>query len=276
MKLLLRGAGIAAVLLVFATAASAQATRTWVSGVGDDVNPCSRTAPCKTWAGAISKTAAGGEIDALDDGGFGTLTITKSITIDGGGHMASTLASGTTGFIVNAGSTDVVTLRRISINGAGVTPGLYGIRILAAKHVNIENSEIFGFRTAPGYGVIVDAAASVGVQIINSRMENNNVGVGISDFGTVTIVSCSIVGNVTAGIDASGTGAPPLVLVSNSNISLNAIGIQVGATAIVRITHNDIVAAFPALTWNIAGGTIQTYRDNRVIGSGTGSLTDVP
>src|SRR5438477_3797204 len=49
--------------------AFAQATRTWVSGVGDDVNPCSRTAPCKTFAGAISKTAGGGEIDVLDPGG---------------------------------------------------------------------------------------------------------------------------------------------------------------------------------------------------------------
>src|ERR1700709_98137 len=82
------------------TTASAQATRTWVSGVGDDANPCSRTAPCKTWAGAISKTAAGGEIDALDPGGFGALTITKAITIDGGGgQVASTLVAGTNGFL---------------------------------------------------------------------------------------------------------------------------------------------------------------------------------
>ena len=71
----------AAFALFFAAGAQAQATRTWVSGVGDDVNPCSRTAPCKTFAGAISKTANGGEIDCLDPGGYGTLTITKSITV---------------------------------------------------------------------------------------------------------------------------------------------------------------------------------------------------
>src|ERR1700723_4431285 len=76
--------------------AHAQATRTWISGVGDDVNPCSRTAPCKTWAGAISKTSTGGEIDALDPGGFGAVTITKSITLDGGfGQVASVLTVGT-------------------------------------------------------------------------------------------------------------------------------------------------------------------------------------
>src|SRR3989454_8955497 len=95
-----------------------QATRTWVSGVGDDVNPCSRTAPCKTFAGAISKTADCGEIDALDPGGFGAVTITKAITIDGTGTMASILASGTTGVIINATNAKVITLRGLSINGA--------------------------------------------------------------------------------------------------------------------------------------------------------------
>src|SRR5438309_11281008 len=95
----------------FAAVAQAQAPRTWVSGVGDDVNPCSRTAPCKTWAGAISKTADCGEIDALDPGGFGAVTITKSITLDGTGTMASILAAGTTGIIVNAASDKVVTIR---------------------------------------------------------------------------------------------------------------------------------------------------------------------
>src|ERR1700693_38941 len=97
--------------------ASAQATRTWVSGVGDDANPCSRTAPCKTFAGAISKTAAGGEIDALDPGGFGALTITKSITLDGGGQVASILVAGTNGINVSAGATDVVILRNLRIQG---------------------------------------------------------------------------------------------------------------------------------------------------------------
>src|SRR5712672_2977200 len=105
-------------VLIVASTASSQATRTWVSGVGDDVNPCSRTAPCKTWAGAISKTAAGGEIDALDPGGFGAVTITKAITLDGGGgQVASVLVSGTNGIVVSAGANDTVTLRNIRLNG---------------------------------------------------------------------------------------------------------------------------------------------------------------
>jgi len=128
--------------------AQAQATRTWVSGVGNDADPCSRTAPCKTFAGAISKTAAGGEINALDPGGFGAVTITKSITIDGGGgQVASTLVAGTNGIVINAGATDTVTLRNIRINGVVGTPspGLNGVRFLAGAALHIEHCTIFGF-----------------------------------------------------------------------------------------------------------------------------------
>src|SRR5262245_14946929 len=85
----------AAMMGLYAAPAQAQATRTWVSGVGDDVNPCSRTAPCKTFAGAISKTAAGGEISCLDPGGYGAVTITKSMTIDCIGTNGSDLNPGT-------------------------------------------------------------------------------------------------------------------------------------------------------------------------------------
>src|SRR5437660_93101 len=106
------------VLVLGTTMMSAQATRTWVSGVGDDANPCSRTAPCKTFAGAISKTAAGGEIDALDPGGFGAVTITKSMTIDGGGgQVASVLVAGTNGIVVAAAASDIVILRNLRLDG---------------------------------------------------------------------------------------------------------------------------------------------------------------
>src|SRR6516164_6447636 len=121
--------GLALFALLFGLAAAtahAQATRTWVSGVGDDANPCSRTAPCKTFAGAIAQTAAGGEIDALDPGGFGAVTITKAITIDGGaGQIAGVLVSGTNGIVIQAGPTDVVTLR--NLRNVSIGTGLNGI-----------------------------------------------------------------------------------------------------------------------------------------------------
>src|ERR1700720_4282523 len=116
--------------------AQAQASRTWVSGVGDDANPCSRTAPCKTFAGAISKTAAAGEINCLDPGGFGTLTITKSITIDCTETPGAVLASGVNGFNIQAAATDVITLRGLDIDGTGITLGGKGISVQTAGTVH--------------------------------------------------------------------------------------------------------------------------------------------
>src|SRR5438874_6763299 len=109
--------------------ASAQTTRTWVSGVGDDANPCSRTAPCKTFAGAISKTAAFGEINVLDPGGFGAVTITKSITLRADHVEAGVLVAGTNGIIVNVpNAADRVTLEGLDIEGLGT--GLDGVKII--------------------------------------------------------------------------------------------------------------------------------------------------
>src|ERR1700682_235160 len=124
--------------LLASAPAHAQATRTWVSGVGDDANFCSRTAPCKTFAGAISKTAASGEINCLDPGGFGSVTITKSMTIDCKGIAGGIWASGAnTGITIN-GADAIVRLRGLNIDGAG--SGLIGIKISAAAKVFIEDT----------------------------------------------------------------------------------------------------------------------------------------
>jgi hypothetical protein len=156
------------VLGVTAGPAFGQATRTWVSGTGNDADPCSFTAPCRTFAGAIGKTFIGGEINAVSDGGFGTVTITKSITIDGGGHHASILASGTTGVNIripdNANDPHRrVVLRNLGINGTGASgtvgthTGLLGVNVLneGAETVELENVRIANFsqggvRVAPG------------------------------------------------------------------------------------------------------------------------------
>src|SRR3954452_486545 len=112
--------------LLASAPASAQATRTWVSGVGDDANPCSRTAPCKTFPGAISKTAAGGEINCLDPGGMGTVTITKAITLNCGYTLGSILASGLPAIIINAATTDRVSLRGLQLQGINQTTSVAG------------------------------------------------------------------------------------------------------------------------------------------------------
>src|SRR5690348_2513818 len=165
-----------AIAVLGTTVMYGQASRTWVSGVGDDANPCSRTAPCKTFAGAISKTAAGGEIDALDPAGYGAVTITKAITIDGGGgQVASVLVSGTNGIVVQAGPSDVVILRNLRINGIGT--GINGIRFLSGKDLNVENVYVFGF-TQNGIDIALNQATHASVHILNSVMKNNG-GVGI-------------------------------------------------------------------------------------------------
>src|SRR6266568_1195824 len=143
-------AGALILCLASTTPASAQASRTWVSGVGDDANPCSRTAPCKTFAGAISKTAVLGEINCIDPGGFGAVTITKSITIDCHEVFASILNAGTNGIVVNFDSfTDArktVRIRNLNFNGFDI--GLGGIRIVGAASagsmVFIEDCRIDG------------------------------------------------------------------------------------------------------------------------------------
>ena len=139
------------VLALQAVPARAQATRTWVSGVGDDANPCSRTAPCKTFAGAISKTAPSGEIDCLDPGGFGAVTITKSITIDCGGTFGSVLAAGTNGINVN-GAGITVNLRNLSINGVG--SGLIGINFISGASLNIDNVNVTRFNSGSAIGIL--------------------------------------------------------------------------------------------------------------------------
>ncbi|MCA1578356.1 MAG: hypothetical protein LC794_13450 [Acidobacteria bacterium] len=183
---------LVACTLAFTVAAQAQATRTWVSGVGDDVNPCSRTAPCKTFAGAISKTATGGEISVLDPGGYGTLTITKAITVDGGtgSGWGSTLFSAVNGFVINITTnlaTDKVILRNLSINGAGTTLGVDGVRFLDGAELTLENVSIFNFS---GDGVEVNQTQACRVNMRDVTFSHG--GIGIKSSGTAASVSMNL------------------------------------------------------------------------------------
>ena len=196
-RLTIRLMVIATFLLAFASLAQAQATRTWVSGVGDDVNPCSRTAPCKTYAGAISKTAVHGEISTLDPGGFGAVTITKSITIEGtqGQGYGSILHSGTTGvsipfdnFTAVGESQKAVRLRNLNINGSGgsggnASSGLRGINITGGTlatgtEVFIEDCVIDGSFNSPGNG-IRDSRAGGGLLMVTNTTVRNMLGAGL-------------------------------------------------------------------------------------------------
>jgi len=174
----------------------AQATRTWVSGVGDDANPCSRTAPCKTFAGAISKTAPGGIINCLDPGGFGAVTITKSLTIDCSSTLAGVLAAGTNGINVNAAATDVVRLRGLDIEGVGT--GLIGVNVIQVGALRIENCKIWGFNSGSALGVFFQIPTGVGSElyvgdsVISENGSGSTSGGGIIASGAGTGVAASM------------------------------------------------------------------------------------
>ena len=227
---------IMAMTLMISSTAQAQASRTWVSGVGDDVNPCSRTAPCKTYAGAISKTAKDGEISTLDPGGFGAVTITKSITINGGGGgqgYGSILAALTNGVIINI--TDAADVRKsvrldwLNING--VSTGLDGIRWIAGNELHVENTLIDGF-TGDGIDVAFSAVNNSFFSIRNTTIRNcNGSGVKTAAFSTGTTTFAFDTLDVTrcgTGIDAQNGSRGN---VHNSKIALNTTGVALSEGA---------------------------------------------
>ena len=228
---------IAIVPLAFASMAQAQATRTWVSGVGDDLNPCSRTAPCKTFAGAISKTFIGGEIDALDQGSFGTVTITKSITLEGTGTLAAILSSGVNGIIINIAPNAndpfrQVIIRGLSINGAGASgavgtrTGINGIQITSngAAIVQVEDSIIQNFSQN---GINIVGSSAVNVNVNNTQIKNCT-GAGISadtSAGTARVtVKNSMITNCGNGIYARRNSRVAMI---DSTLATNTIGVFV-------------------------------------------------
>jgi hypothetical protein len=278
-----------------AVSANAQATRTWVSGVGDDANPCSRTAPCKTFAGAISKTAPGGEIDALDPGGFGGVTITKSITLDGTGTLASILVSGTNGVIINAGTGDRVVFRNLQINGIGT--GTNGINIIQAGTVDIDHVEIANFATngvliantsnnirvlvfdttihnGSNFGITSapTGTGTVKLHIHSSQIsKNTNSAVHLSGASQTSITNSTMSLNGGAGVFAdTGTAAQNETNIKDSVLSLNQFGIfagNSGGTPVIRIAGNQIVDNFGS-GLNLNGGTVVSHGNNVVIGNG--------
>ncbi|MBL0165465.1 MAG: right-handed parallel beta-helix repeat-containing protein [Xanthomonadales bacterium] len=238
--------------------AFAQATRTWVSGVGDDANPCSRTAPCKTFAGAISKTAAGGVIDALDPGGFGAVTITKAITIESDGALASVLVSGTNGIIINAGVNDAVVIRNIKITGLGT--GLDGIRFLAGGSLLVEGTSIEGFANT-GINFIPSNAATLTVRGTtlrgNGKVGGNfggiNVQPGAAGSARGSLDDVHFVRNTGFGLVAGSSAANPpgsdsgpvSLAVRNSVASTNAGNgfAVIGGSATAQLMLDNVLSA---------------------------------
>lgn len=285
--------------------AQAQATRTWVSGTGDDANPCSRTAPCKTFAGAFTKTAGGGEIDAMDAGGYGPITISRSVAIEGAGTMASILPGGTNAIVVNAGATDNVILRNLSLTGVG--GGTKGIYFIAGGALQVENCAISNFGGSPGYGIDFEPSAasqlfvsntsirnnigggilvkpgssgSAKVSLEDVRMENNNYGIRAEDNSKVTAHNCTAAGNAKNGFLAVSLAAPSemnlehCVSKNNGTNGIASALSSVSGNAIVRLSYTTVTGNATGLLSTSGGQIISVFQN----GSGTnfvgGNTTD--
>jgi len=288
-------------LVAIATFANAQATRTWVSGVGDDVNPCSRTAPCKTFAGAISKTASPGIINCLDPGGFGAVTITKSITIDCTGTIGSILSSGVQGIIVNAPSTAKVVLRNIDINGAGTTLGTNGINIIQSGSVqvigciiaNYSGSGIQTTNTSNAIGLFVDdtqiinnggngilinstAPGTTKLNVAGCWISNNVNGIDVSSASNSAMVSHTILDKNSAAAFQVENGTSGATL-DDVTLAQNAIGVNAGILGATPTINLSRCMIFGNTSNGITGtGTTKCFSNNVIVGNTSGNACSQP
>ena len=303
----IRALAVLIFMVALSSAAQAQATRTWVSGVGDDVNPCSRTAPCKTFAGAISKTATGGEISVLDPGGYGTLTVTKAITVDGGtgAGWGSTLFSSVNGFVINITTnltSDKVILRNLSINGAGTTLGVDGVRFLDGEELTLENISIFNFS---GDGLDVNQSQACRVNMRNVTISHGGVGVKVSSAASAVVMNMDdvrihsmqshgvqAINNVAIfatnvrstrngigaaggdGFRADGTIGASVINCTNCTSYANiSVGYNAVNSGLVRITNSNSYNNATGISGNVKSGGGNKFAANGV--NGTPTATDI-
>lgn len=283
---------IALVALLIGSTVSAQATRTWVSGVGDDANPCSRTAPCKTFAGAISKTAIRGVINVLDPGGYGGVTITKAITIEAEGDVAGIVVSGTHAIVVNAAVGDHVVLRNLRIIGMGT--GLSAVRVVGAGSVLVEDTTIEDFAdngiavinttgnvrltvrntilrrngsTATEAGILLapTSPGSASASLDGLHIEGGTNGVLVNGTTDLLLRDSTIAGTVNDGVRVASVGVADALLdnVAISDGSANGLSVD-GANARIRVANSTITGnATGILSAN--GGLIVSFGNNRLV-----------
>jgi hypothetical protein len=294
--------GLALLVLTLSAVAEAQATRTFVSGVGNDADPCSRTAPCRTFAGAQIKTFINGEINALDPGGYGAITITKSLLIDGNSTHASILASSTTGVVVNiaVNANDPhrsARLRNLAINGTGASgsigtrTGIDGVRFLAGNSLFVENTLINDF-SQDGIEVAgpVATAGQINVVLNNVQIRNCNVsGVKLAHgnassqvvamLNNVQVETCAqgiegtnrtrigatntVVSHCTTGFRVSGTDN--IMNLDDVFVSYGTTGIQSSNGNTIRVSDSVVTQNVTGL--NVNGGIIHSLSGNSIFGN---------
>jgi hypothetical protein len=288
-------------LPAFACPAQALVGRAWVSGHGADTASCGAVAsPCRTLQYVHDNIiAAGGEIDILDPAGYGPLTIRKSLTVANDGVGVSDLqqaAAGANGITVDAGASDEVNLRGLSLDGDGMAA--YGVRFNSGALLTIRDSIIRGFA---GAGVRFTPAAAASFTFSNVTLSKNDKGVFVQPQGAGAargvIDHSSLDNNTNWGVlvqGGSAAAATASVTLCDSSASQNKNGVGVGtAGARASLLARDVTAsnnqsagflvsaggavlrlAHSAATGNrfgVAigpGGAVESFGDNNLRGNG--------
>jgi hypothetical protein len=291
---------LAASLLALSFSASGTAqSRMWVSSAGSDANPCSRTMPCATFNGALSRIPLGGEINCADSGEFGAVFITQPVTIDCVGNLGSISSAGATAINIQAAGADV-TIRNLTINGGGGSgPGIY---YQSAKSVNIENVQISGYDGTTsssciqaytsgttgsfsgdlkvansslskcGIGISVGTTGTTGVyaDIHSTRIWNTTTGIALGDGSHALIHNCNIYSN-TNGIWAVGvTTSSKASVVGNTLGRSSQAGLLADSNSLILASGNTFVNAISAFM-EVSGGAILTAGENNWAFGGVGT-----
>jgi hypothetical protein len=293
-------ASAAAILLFLGVgqAVHGQLARTWVSVNGNDGNNCSRATPCRTLATALVKSSAGGEIDVLDSGDFGTVTLNKAITVLAPGVLGGIQTSSGTAITVNAGTNDKIVLRGLTIDGLGT--GLDGVSFVAGGALYVENCTVnnfgrYGIDFAPtsggsklfvtdvvlrnngvgttGLGLHLVATAAPGfiASVDGLRSENNVAGLKAETLGVVTVRNSLSANNGYSGYTAV---AP----VGSGDVRLfieNSVSTHNGTSGVASVGQATVMLSNMVITDNQtgmaigSGGAILSFGNNKVQGNAT-------
>ncbi len=244
--------------LVLNQAAHAQSTRAWVSVNGSDTSDCSRTTPCRTLSGALAKTSAGGEIDVLDSGDFGSVTLNKAISLVAPGVLGGIQAGSGTAITINAGASDKVVLRGLTIDGLGT--GLDGISFVAGGNLYVENCTVNNFSR---YGIDFAPTSGSGKLFITDTVVRNN---GVGSTGT----GVHLIATTGPGFIASVDG-----LRSENNVA----GLKAETLGVVTVRNslaaNNGWSGFSAVTPAGSGGVRMFIENSVSTHNGTGGITSV-
>ncbi|HWD00246.1 MAG TPA: hypothetical protein VG456_25985 [Candidatus Sulfopaludibacter sp.] len=246
-------------LLLALPLCSATLPRTFVSASGDDGADCSRDHPCQTFNIAVGKTTAGGEIDAIDRGDYGSVSIDRGITIDGGGFATIT------GYIqiLGGASGSTVILRNLSLNTVNsistVAIHNFPVDILRLEHVVITGS------AGAQVGILcAGATCSLNdVRISNIRSGGGGVAVQLAG-GKLSLNNCNLANNDTAISATAG-----VLEVDSSMIQSNTVGVSSASPATIRLSNTTVTGNTTGLTLSGSGAAIISYSNNRIFGNTT-------